>query len=91
MDAWAKALEPVSDPNFIDHAFKEDARGATFKQWQPIETMLDSVGRQLESEDGNNHGGSSQGSQTALESSHRRIFTGTFKRVRPSFWRAVEA
>ncbi|KAL3154734.1 hypothetical protein ABBQ38_011282 [Trebouxia sp. C0009 RCD-2024] len=75
MDAWAKALQPVSDPNFIDHAFKEDPRGVTFRQWQPIEPMLDSYGRQLETEDANNHGGSSQGSQTAMEPYFRRIFS----------------
>lgn len=90
MDAWAKALQPVSDPNFIDHAFKEDPRGVTFRQWQPIEPMLDSYGRQLETEDANNHGGSSQGSQTAMEPYFRRIFsTGIFRRVCFKLWLAV--
>ena len=77
MDAWATAgLQPDPEPNFIDSAFKEDPRGATFRQWQPIETMLDSVARQLESEDVNNYGGSSQGSQTAMESPHRHTLLG---------------
>ena len=76
MDAWATAgLQPEPQPNFIDSAFKEDPRGVTFRQWQPIETMLDSVGRQLESEDANNYGGSSQGSQTGMESPHRHMLS----------------
>lgn len=77
MDAWATAgLQPEPEPNFIDSAFKEDPRGVSFRQWQPIETMLDSVGRHLESEDANNYGGSSQGSQTAMESPHRQMLFG---------------
>ena len=76
MEAFATALQPVSEPNFIDNAFKEDPRGVTFRQWQPVETMLDSVGKHLESEEANNYGGSSQGSQTAMESSHCRMLSG---------------
>ena len=76
MDAWAKAQQPVSDPNFIDDAFKENPQGTSFKQWQDVESMLDSLGRQLVSEDVNNHGGSSQGSQTGMDSPHRRMLSG---------------
>ena len=77
MDAWATAgLQPETEPSFIDSAFKEDPRGVSFRQWQPIETMLDSVARHLETEDANNHGGSSQGSQTAMESPHRHMLSG---------------
>ncbi len=76
MDAWTKALQPVSAPDFIDNAFKETPGGVSFKQWQPVDGMLDSVGRQLEGEDVLNHGGSSQGSQTAMDSPHRRMFSG---------------
>ena len=76
MDAWTKALQPVSAPDFIDNAFKDSPGGVSFRQWQPVDGMLDSMGRQLEGEDVLNHGGSSQGSQTAMDSPHRRIFSG---------------
>ena len=76
MDAWAKAQQPVSEPNFIDDAFKEVPEGVSFKQWQPVEGMLESLGRQLDNEDVNNNGGSSQGSQTGMDSYHRRVFSG---------------
>lgn len=76
MDAWTKALQPVSAPDFIDKAFKESPEGVSFKQWQPVDGMLDSMGRQLQGEDVLNHGGSSQGSQTAMDSPHRRMLSG---------------
>lgn len=76
MDAWTKALQPVSAPDFIDKAFKESPEGVSFRQWQPLDDMLDSMGRQLQGEDVLNHGGSSQGSQTVVDSSHRRMLSG---------------
>ncbi|KAL0049602.1 hypothetical protein WJX82_005734 [Trebouxia sp. C0006] len=76
MDAWTKALQPVSAPDFIDKAFKESPEGVSFRQWQPLDGMLDSMGRQLQGEDVLNHGGSSQGSQTAMDSPHRRMLSG---------------
>ena len=75
MDAFTKALQPVSDPNFVDSAFKTNPEGIAFKEWQPVSGMLDSAGRQLEADDVRNHGGSSQGSQTAMDSNHRRRFS----------------
>ncbi len=41
MDAWTKALQPVSAPDFIDKAFKESPEGVSFRQWQPLDGMLD--------------------------------------------------
>lgn len=76
MDAWTKALQPVSAPDFIDNAFKESPEGVSFRQWQPVEGVLDSMGRQLHSEEVYNNGGSSQGSHTAMDSPHRRMFSG---------------
>ena len=75
MDAFSKALQPVSEPNFVDDAFKVDPKGTVFNEWQGVDSMLDSEGRQLEAEDALNHGGSSQGSQTAMDSHHRRVFS----------------
>ena len=87
MEAWDTAgLQPDPEPNFIDSAFKEDPRGVTFRQWQPIETMLDSAGRHLESEDANNYGGSSQGSQTAMESPHRHMLFRGIAQCLKSKW-----
>ena len=69
-------MQPVSAPDFIDKAFKESPEGVSFRQWQPLDGMLDSMGRQLQGEDVLNHGGSSQGSQTAMDSPHRRMLSG---------------
>ena len=76
MDAYTKALQPVSAADFIDEAFKERPEGVVFKEWQPVDGLLESLGRQLEVEDVLNHGGSSQGSQTALHSTQRATLPG---------------
>jgi len=60
----------------MDAWTKESPEGVSFRQWQPLDGMLDSMGRQLQGEDVLNHGGSSQGSQTAMDSPHRRMLSG---------------
>lgn len=67
------SVQAVSEPNFVDNAFKQNPGGCSlqnFKQWQPVEDFLLKIGKEADDE-GTLNGGSSHGSQTVAGSPHR--------------------